>query len=111
MVTLSYYEVTENTDKTEGRGPTRGTGIAFRTKEDAVRFVSSDFYKRFAVMGVVSSGYAEYSVDKRYVYLYDDFEQYKVEGVEQENQEKLNAALDKLTAEEYNLIIAATERR
>ncbi len=111
----SFYEVTENMDKTEGRGPTRGTGIAFRIKEDAIEFVLSKHYKKFACMGVnPGSNYAEFSVARRDVCVFQDMEDYEINGVLQERQKNLAKIVDKLTEDEYNLLhdhIEAQSRR
>jgi len=104
MKTIEYYVVTENTDKTEGRGPCVETSIAFEEKGDAVLFANSDFYKRFAVMGVVSHGSDEYNVKKKYVNVYKDMNEYAEKGEGQENYEKTQKAIDKLSDEEYNLL-------
>jgi hypothetical protein len=110
MKTIEYYVVTENMDKTEGRGPCVETSIAFEEKGDAVLFANSDFYKRFAVMGVVSHGsfdsdwWDEYNVKKKYVNVYKDMNEYAEKGYDQENYEKTQKAIDKLSDEEYNLL-------
>jgi hypothetical protein len=50
-----YYEITKNSDSTEGRGVTESTGIFFWKHSDAVAFVKSERYRQFGVMGTCGS--------------------------------------------------------
>jgi len=100
MEKIQYYVVTENTDKTEGRGISIPTNIAFKNCKDALMFVASDRYKKFAVMGCVGKQYADHYVNNVNVIVYDNIEDYD-ENSELATKEKIRcAALSKLTDEE-----------
>ena len=62
MAQTDYYEITQNSDSTEGRGATVTTGIYFWKHEDALAFVKSDRYCRFGVMGTPGN---EYDISKK----------------------------------------------
>ena len=52
MDKVVFFEVTQDTDKDEGRGRRISTGIAFKKRKDAITFVESQEYAdRFGIMG------------------------------------------------------------
>ena len=101
MNQLTLYSITENMDKTEGRGPKRDTGIYFTRYGDALKFVNSEHYKKYAVMGVIGS-YSKYDVETKDLYIYDSFDEFD-EKIQEESSKKA-AALNKLTGEEKKLL-------
>jgi hypothetical protein len=104
MKTIRYFEVTENTEKMEGRGSTVSTGIAFSMKRDAIDFASSDRYKKYAVMGVVNPEYAKHDVKEREIIVYDDITDYDENCGEAKKLKALKKAREKLTKEELELL-------
>ena len=95
MNNYTFYEVTENTDKVEGKGKTVGTGIYFENKSSAIAFVASPHYKPYAVMGIPPKPeYAKYDVVKRTITVFKDMDEWCSYDPEQAKQE----ALDKLKA-------------
>ena len=53
MQRITMYEVMANSDTTEGKGYTYSTGIAFISLKDALSFVQSKHYEKYAAMGCV----------------------------------------------------------
>jgi hypothetical protein len=104
MKTVTVYAVTENTDKTEGRGQESDTGIYFQSKLEAVRFVSSDRYKKFAVQGVINPKYAEHKVKLRTIALFDNVLDFDQNSEEMVKQQKIAEAKAKLSSEEIELL-------
>lgn len=102
MKTIEYFEVTKNTDGTEGRGATIGTGIAFEKEQSAIDFANSKHYKKYAVMGYVSGSDGRYNVRKMRVSVYDSFKSFD-EKLFKEEKEKSDA-LDKLTEKEKKIL-------
>jgi len=105
MKTVEYFEVTQNSDTTEGRGSTIGTGITFTTEKAAIDFVVSKHYKKYSVMGQpVERRNASYHVDKVSVIVYDDVTDYE----DNEESVRLNklkeSALKKLSADEQQAL-------
>ncbi len=76
MKTLNFYEVMQNMDSTEGRGPIKGTGIAFETKDAAIEFCNSKRYEKYAVMGVVSGKDGHFNVEKRPMFIFSNMVDY-----------------------------------
>ena len=105
MITVEYFVVTENTDKNAGEGTDVDTSIAFVKKADAVEFVNSESYRRFAIQGVYHPGSnSDYNVRKRVCNVYKDIKEYQKLGVNQEKLENVQKIIDKLTDVEYNLL-------
>lgn len=102
MKEITFYEVTANSDTTEGRGHTIYTGICFDHENDALAFAQSDHYKPYAVMGVVNKEYSKFNVKKQTKIVYECFNEY-----DSETQRKIDlkqSALDKLTEEEKEIL-------
>jgi len=100
MKETTFYEIMENTDKTEGKGREIGTGIWFNLEKDALEFCSSSRYSKFAVMGYVSKDYAKYHYKKIYRTIYESLEEYD----NYSKDEKIKNALNKLTDDEKKLL-------
>lgn len=97
----TYFEITKNTDSTEGRGSTVGTGIFFWKHSDALGFVTSDRYCKFGVMGTKGSKYDIKEHSTIVPKIYNSLEEYD----EQRNQQTIREqALKKLTVEEQEAL-------
>lgn len=106
MQTIEVYSVTENTDKTEGRGPRKDVGIYFLKEEDALKFVSSKkHYGKYAVMGFVDEKrpYGN-NIERKIFEIFDSIEDYEKDGISAANERKRLNALEKLTQEEKELL-------
>jgi len=107
MKTIKVYEATENSDRIEGLGHTRGTGIAFKEKEDALKFVMSEAYEPYTVMGYLPTSLAdaERHVRTTTIIVYDDMEDYG-DNSEMVRLTKLqDSALAKLSDDEFKALI------
>ncbi len=105
MYILEAFEVTENTDKTEGRGSTVGTGICFLEEKEAIKFVVSDHYKPYSPMGFgVGKEHAKYNVEKRVLAVYQDMVDYEKNYEEYQQEKILKAIKDKLTEAELEIL-------
>lgn len=70
MQTITFYEVTQNSDKTEGKGMDMPTGFGFYDKQEAIHFAESeDYAKKFGVMGCRGS---KYDVVDRTIHIFSD---------------------------------------
>jgi len=98
MERLRFFEVMKNSDRTEGRGPLLGTGIAFINKDDAVTFAESKEYAdRWGVMGTPGG---EHDVWEREVVVFNDYAEFNREYPQHERERLKRQALKKLTQEE-----------
>lgn len=105
MKTISYFAVMENTDKTEGRGLCIPTGIGFEREEDALDFVASPSYAKYATMGVPPSRqWAGAYVNRIAITVFDDLDECEIQFPELEKIRKRKKALAKLTDEERALL-------
>ena len=96
-----YYEITKNSDSTEGRGVTVPTGICFWDKADALLFVKSDRYRKYGVMGGLGSEYDIKTKTTKLPVIYSSIEEYdKINDVENIRKQ----ALEKLTAQERKVL-------
>lgn len=114
MKTVRYYEVTKNTDTTEGRGGTVSTGISFTNLDEAVAFVMSEHYKKFAVMGALETNkeHAKFNVRGVNMEVYDHVGDYVTSKVTLKHN--IESALGKLSQYEQTLLgidIDEIERR
>ncbi len=96
MIEREVFNVTANTDTTEGKGQTYNVA-RFSTKAVAEAFVKSDRYKRFAGMGHLSPDDVKYNVKPDRVAIFDTLEEYDA----YQRSELVRTAKDKLTPEEY----------
>ena len=103
MKTVTFFEVTKNSDSTEGRGHTLPTGIAFTEKDKAVEFACSDRYKPFAVMGCAGK-YSKFNVRKVTTVVYDDLSDYDNNSDAVKLEQTKSNALEKLTKEEIEAL-------
>jgi hypothetical protein len=76
MDKTTYYEITQNTDQTEGRGGSVTTGIFFWKKPDALEFVKSYRYQPFGVMGTTGSQYDIRERTTKLPRIYESLEEY-----------------------------------
>lgn len=94
----TYYEITKNSDETEGRGSTETTGIFFWKHSDALAFVKSHRYQKFGIMGTCGS---EYDIRKKTTKLpriFDSLEEYDKAHPNKEELKRIkNQALAKLS--------------
>lgn len=104
MKTLNFYEVMQNMDGTEGRGPIKGTGIAFETKDDAIEFCNPKRYGKYAVMGVVSGKDGHHDVEKKNVFIFNSTNDYDENYGKAEKIEKAEAAFKKLNGKDIEAI-------
>lgn len=106
MIYNNLYQILSNTDLTEGRGYKVCTGIFFKTKAKAERFVTSDRFKPFAVMGVLpEKSTAHHHYESTTVSVFDGMSDYDNNTEELERQKQLAEIKDKLTSEELALLI------
>lgn len=99
-VIRTYHEVWENTDKSEGKGRSKFTGICFTTRSEAVKFAKSDTYAElYGVMGTKGGDYDVVSEDRAIYMCADD-----VSAKNQRKIDKRNRALAKLTDEDRKLL-------
>jgi hypothetical protein len=97
MKTVIGFQITYNSDKTEGRGSTRLTDIVFENKDDALTFVGSKEYaKKYGVMGSKGSRYDVKEVELNFYSSMSDFNEREVELKEH--------ALSKLTKKEKEIL-------
>ena len=105
MNTITYYEVTYNSDQTEGKGFTKNTGIAFSTEEQAIAFVESEHYRDYAVMGVTpKKGYSKFNTVQRTATVFVDIHEYTENTKEIEKNNVLRKVKDSLTPQEYSIL-------
>ena len=70
MQTIIFYEVTQNSDRTEGKGFSAPTGLGFSTQQEAVAYAeSADYAAKFGIMGCPGS---KYDVRKAVLHIFDD---------------------------------------
>jgi hypothetical protein len=101
MINLKYFVVTTNTDLCEGRGTTIPTRIAFEDESEALKFVQSRHYKKFAVWGQpIPEDCAKFHISKIEVNVFENMVEYEEQHRFIEKEEKRRAALDKLTPED-----------
>jgi len=100
MNTTKLFELTHNSDQTEGRGYAIGIGYVTSMAE-AKKIVDDPRWKRYCVMGVHSPGTHYYDIRETDVMVFDSaeefWERHSTEG-------KKKAALAKLTCEEKQLL-------
>jgi hypothetical protein len=102
MRKVTFFQVTRNSDSTEGRGHSVPTDIGFTHRADAVDFAKSRHYaKNYGVMGTPGS---DFDVDEVTYFIYKSVEEWedKAPGVEEERDRA--AALSKLTDKERKLL-------
>lgn len=91
---LSVYGVYCSADRTEGRGPSVHTGLCFRSKSEAQKYVrSQDYANRYGVMGTTGS---DFDVRAMVLYIMDTVEDLNASRKEEARQK----ALAKLTEED-----------
>ncbi len=102
MKKLEYWEITQNADSTEGRGPSVATGFAATSKKVAPEIVKSPEYgKRFGVMGTKGN---EYDVRECVVLVVDSFQEF-CDALPISVQEKARLrALSKLNDEDRKVL-------
>lgn len=100
MKTTIVYAIMRNTDSIEGRGPLEETGIYFKNRGDAIRFAGSDRYKKFAVMGYVSSEYADRYVQEKEILTFDGLTDYDNNLKQMEIEERLEKIKSVLSIED-----------
>jgi hypothetical protein len=101
-----FFEILQNSDKTEGRGKMTSTGIVFENEEDAIDFVTSDRYGKFAVMGHVDRkrAHAHYNYKQIDLYIYTSIGDYDENSERLELEKKKSNALAKLTQEDIEVL-------
>ena len=106
MKILSHFNVMKNTDTTEGRGRLVPTGIAFSDEDEAIEFVMSPNYKRYAVMGYLpnSQSDASYYVRKECTVIFDSLEEYEEKNGALAREQAKNNALEKLNKVELEAL-------
>jgi hypothetical protein len=104
MRQITYYAVTENTDKTEGRGRNVDTGIGFMEEADAVAFVSSSAYRKYAVSGFVPRNTPRAYVGKRHLRIYNSIEEANLHEPGIQELAEAKALLSRLTPEQIKLV-------
>jgi hypothetical protein len=98
MTTDKYYEITCNSDTTEGRGSTQSTGINFEHYSDAMAFVKSDRYRKWGVMGTTGSEYDIKEKTKKLPRIYQSLAEYDAANPDKETLKKIKEeALAKLS--------------
>jgi hypothetical protein len=100
------YQITYNSDGTEGRGKTVRMNIYFEDKADALIFVKSKYYSRkYGVMGTPGCEYDIKSVSEEslvpniYKNVYE-FEDEAGERISQTREEVLKEKFNKMSKEE-----------
>jgi len=102
----TLYQITYNSDGTEGRGRTIEMNVYFEDKADAITFVKSKYYSRkYGVMGTSGSEYDIKSIseDSLVPNIYKDiyeFEDEVGEKISQTREEILKDKFNRMSKEE-----------
>jgi hypothetical protein len=100
------YQITYNSDSTEGRGRSVELNIYFEEKSDAMTFVKSKFYgRKYGVMGTSGSEYDIRTVSEASLVpnIYNNIAEYEKEvgeGISQTREEVLKTKYNNMSKEE-----------
>ena len=100
----TVFEILQNDDKNEGRGPYSTTNIYFSTKEEALKFVRSNYYaNKYGVMGTPGG---EYDIrEKSMVFrIWTTVEEFLANSPEMKKAELLKRAHEIFTTEELKIL-------
>lgn len=100
MQSRKLYEITYNSDQTEGRGYTISLGFV-TTQAEAFKIVDDKRFARWCVMGVHNPGSERYNVLERTIDIYDTAEEF---WEKHDVVEKRKRALAKLTPEDRKVL-------
>jgi len=105
MKKSTYYEITQNSDSTEGRGPSITTDVFFWNYNDALEFVASHRYKKYGVMGTCGSKYDIREKKTALPVIFDSLKDYDEANPNKEELDRLRkGALAKLSPMEQKAL-------
>lgn len=105
MKQITYFAVMRNSDTTEGRGPLLQSDVGFEKYDDAITFVASDAYSKWAVMGVkVGRKSADHLVKEVTITVYTDADECEALYPELVQLRKRKAALAKLSPADREIL-------
>lgn len=97
----TYYEITQNSDQTEGRGYSVTTGVFFWKHSDAMEFVGSYRYQKYGVMGSTGSKYDIQEHTTKLPRIFESLAEYDKAHPNKEELKRIRkGALDKLSSME-----------
>ena len=104
MKTITLYEVTANSDQTEGRGNTISTGVFFNSYNSALTFVKSDYYRKWAREGIVNRKSAQNNVRKLTMRTFDSVHDYHCNYRDLERDDKLKKILKDVSEDDIDFL-------